>query len=204
MVKPGNGRSTLAHDLLYGHIRAQGVVGHDSCDARRDWALRDEAELLAAESVPVPAVNKDQYMRLRLRSGKDVQALGQRGSERDIKHALKLLTGLSALLCVELLVAREVGHGLSQVVLCVQLFLGRETAVEHVPPLPSGLSKELVGGSEGPLRRSRVGGVSVDIDYNPVLHLSWPYRCPIHKPSRGAGTPDAGTTKGCSSWPRPL
>ena len=53
-----------------------------------------------------------------------------------------------------------------------------------------------MGGSEGPLRSPRVGGVCVDIDYNPVLHLSRPYRCPIHKPSHGAGTPDAGTTKG--------
>src|SRR5829696_177911 len=131
VVEPGDGRPALAHDLLDGHLGAQGVVDDDGSNTRGDRAAGDKAEILTAEGVPVPAVDKEQDGSPRPRSGEDVEALVQRGPERDIELALELLAGLFALLFVEPLVGREVGHGFPQVVLFVQLFLSRETAIEH-------------------------------------------------------------------------
>src|SRR5215204_5062329 len=131
VVEPGDGRPALAHDLLEGHLGTQGIVDDDGGDARGDRAAGDEAEILTAEGMPVSAVDEDQDGSPRPRSGEDVEALVQRGPERDVELAFELLAGLFALLLVEPLVGRKVGHGLPQVVLFVQLFLSRETAVEH-------------------------------------------------------------------------
>ena len=53
-------------------------------------------------------MEKDQDGSVRLRGGKDVQVLGQGRPIWDVEAALEALAGLSALLLVELLVAREV------------------------------------------------------------------------------------------------
>jgi hypothetical protein len=58
----------------------------------------------------------------------------------DIEAALEPLAGLSALLLVELLVAWELRHSVSQIVLGVQLLLGREIAVEHCISYAAGLA----------------------------------------------------------------
>src|SRR5215218_9785154 len=119
VVEPGDGRPALAHDLLDGHLGAQGVVDDDGSDTRGDRAAGDEAEILTAEGVPVPAVDKEQDGNPRSRGGEDVEALVQRGPERDIELAFELLAGLFALLFVEPFVGWEIGHGLPQVVLFV-------------------------------------------------------------------------------------
>ncbi len=52
-------------------------------------------------------MKKDQDGGLRLRGGEDVQVLGQGRPIWDVEPTLEPLAGLSALLLIELLVARE-------------------------------------------------------------------------------------------------
>src|SRR5215218_1784721 len=54
VVEPGDGRPALAHDLLDGHLGAQGVVDDDGSDTRGDRAAGDEAEILTLEGVQYP------------------------------------------------------------------------------------------------------------------------------------------------------
>src|ERR671938_910907 len=124
LVEPGDGRPALAHDLLEGYFGAQSVIGYDGSNPCGDRTLSNEAKVLAAKGVPVPTVEKDQNWSLRLLGGEDVQALGQGRPIWDVEVALEPLAGLSALLLIELLVVRELGHSLSQIVLGVQLLLG--------------------------------------------------------------------------------
>src|SRR5918997_5100704 len=69
VVEPGDGRPALAHDLLDGHLGAQSVVNDDGSDACGDRAAGNEAKVLAAESMPVPAVDEDQDGSSRRRGG---------------------------------------------------------------------------------------------------------------------------------------
>ena len=131
--RPGHRSAHLAHDLIDGDKRAQGVIHHHGGDAARVQAQRHAAEVFAGERPPVAAMDKNKHRRAAGpagRSGKNIQRLSARGPKRNIQVTGQAAAGQRTDLGVVAARCRGIGQTQRGVVLLVDLRLCREVRVQ--------------------------------------------------------------------------
>ena len=161
--EPDDRRAGLAHDLVEGHGRAQGVVDDRHGHPGGHRPAGDEAEVPRRQDAPVAAVQEDQDGRVRARGREHVEILVEGRAVAEVEPGVQAPSRGVAAFRVLPDVAHEVGHGAFDVVLGVGPGAGLEVPVErrHVAVVPASAGRRPGPSAAGGPSRPGAGGRAI-------------------------------------------